>query len=136
MRNDQPTFPIIVSLALTGVSLLRAQAQPPVIRAGSVVNAASHISPGLPNYGVAQGSMFIVKGQGLSARTPSSTAWRVCAPSCSNVSAPPFPLMVDRIGLNTTYAFRKSYEFHPVNGANVVHRHSWAGDLAGRNRRH
>src|SRR5215470_15131431 len=52
-------------LSLSGMSLLHAQ---PVIRTNGVVNAASHISPGLPNYGVAQGSLFIVKGQGLYSR--------------------------------------------------------------------
>src|SRR6266478_5020996 len=60
----------IALLELTGVSLLYAQAQPPVIRANSVVNAASQIPPGLPNYGIAQGSMFILKGQGLASATP------------------------------------------------------------------
>ena len=43
----------IALLELTGVSLLYAQAQPPLIRANSVVNAASQIPPGLPNYGIA-----------------------------------------------------------------------------------
>src|SRR5205085_4760439 len=43
----------LLSLACTG--LLHAQAQPPVINANTVVNAASRIPPGLPNYGVAQG---------------------------------------------------------------------------------
>src|SRR5258708_8628130 len=70
MRHHHLTFPVIAFLALTGVSRLHAQAQSPVIRANSVVNAASHISPGLPNYGVAQGSMFIVRGQGLASGTP------------------------------------------------------------------
>ena len=55
-------------LSLSSVSLLRAQPQPPVI--ASVVNAASRISPGLPNYGIAQGSMFTVIGQGLAAASP------------------------------------------------------------------
>src|SRR5258707_12972286 len=66
MRHSLPYFPAIAWLALTGASL----AQSPVIRANSVVNAASHISPGLPNYGVAQGSLVIVRGQGLASGTP------------------------------------------------------------------
>lgn len=37
----------------------------PVIRPNSVVNAASYLQPGLPNHGIAQGGMFILKGQGL-----------------------------------------------------------------------
>src|SRR5258707_11010136 len=64
-----PRFSIIVLLALTGASL-SAQAQPPMITANTVVNAASRISPGLPNYGIAQGSMFSLKGQGLASATP------------------------------------------------------------------
>src|SRR5260370_35376621 len=66
-------FPAVAWLALAGVSLLYAQAQGPVISANSVVNAASQIPPGLPNYGVAQGSMFILKGQGLASATPTIT---------------------------------------------------------------
>src|SRR5260370_16925078 len=64
-----PGFPITAILALTGASL-SGQAQPPMITANSVVNAASRISPGLPNYGIAQGSMFSLKGQGLASATP------------------------------------------------------------------
>jgi len=44
----------------------------------SVTNAASYLSPGLPNYGIAQGSMFIVKGQNLG--------------SCPTTLPPPLPL--------------------------------------------
>lgn len=55
---------------LSGVSLLYAQAQPPVITPNSVVNAASRIPPGLPNYGIAKGSMFSVRGQNLAVRMP------------------------------------------------------------------
>jgi len=73
MHNHLPAFPAIACLVLTGVSLLCAQAQPPVIRANGIVNAASHISPGLPNYGIAQGSMFIVKCEGLATRMPQFT---------------------------------------------------------------
>src|SRR6476659_4288549 len=51
--------------AFTGVL---AQAQPPFVRPESVVNAASYITPGLPSYGIAQGGMFIVKGQRLGPR--------------------------------------------------------------------
>jgi hypothetical protein len=55
------------------------------------------------------------------ARFPfSPTASRLRAILGSNVSAPPFPLMIDRIGLNTTCAFRKQNEFQPVNGANLT----------------
>jgi uncharacterized protein (TIGR03437 family) len=35
------------------------------------------------------------------------------------VSATPFPLMVDRIGLNATCAFRPSNEFQPIDGAKL-----------------
>ena len=39
----------------------------PVIQAGSVTNAASYIPDGLPSSGVAQGSIFILKGRNLGA---------------------------------------------------------------------
>ena len=55
------------------------------------------------------------------ARFPlSTTAARLRAILGTNVNATPFPLMVDRSGLNTTCAFRSSYEFQPVNGAKVT----------------
>jgi uncharacterized protein (TIGR03437 family) len=37
----------------------------PTIRSGGVVNAASHVPPGLPNYGIARGGIFIVSGDNL-----------------------------------------------------------------------
>ena len=59
-------FPIRTS-AVFLVAMGAALAQP-VIRPNSVVNAASYLQPGLPNYGIAQGGMFILKGGGLGAR--------------------------------------------------------------------
>ncbi len=54
------------------------------------------------------------------ARFPfSTTATRLNAILGTNVYAAPFPLMYSYSGLNTTGAFRKWYEFQPVNGANV-----------------
>jgi uncharacterized protein (TIGR03437 family) len=44
-----------------------AQAQP-VIRTGSVVNAANNLPSAYPNAGLAQGGVFILKGRGLGAR--------------------------------------------------------------------
>ncbi|MFB3827541.1 MAG: IPT/TIG domain-containing protein [Bryobacteraceae bacterium] len=37
----------------------------PAIAERGVVNAASNIAPGLPNYGIARGSLFLVKGSGF-----------------------------------------------------------------------
>ena len=37
----------------------------PVINSGSVVNSASYLSQGLPGSGIAQGSIFTIKGSGL-----------------------------------------------------------------------
>jgi len=37
----------------------------PAIDKGGVTNAASNIAPGLPNYGIARGSLFVVKGTGF-----------------------------------------------------------------------
>src|SRR5215813_2054300 len=53
------------SLLLTAAGAALAQ---PTIRPNAVVNAASYTQPGLPNYGLAQGGMFILKGQNLGAR--------------------------------------------------------------------
>jgi uncharacterized protein (TIGR03437 family) len=46
---------------------LGAMAQP-AIRAGSVVNAANNLPAGFPNAGLAQGSIFVVKGRNLGAK--------------------------------------------------------------------
>jgi uncharacterized protein (TIGR03437 family) len=55
------------------------------------------------------------------ARFPfSATAARLRKIVGSNVNAPPFPLIAGYTGLNATCAFRKSYEFQPVNGAKVA----------------
>ena len=51
-------------LCFLAASLPHAQAQPS-IAAATVVNAASRIPKGLPNYGIAQGSLFTLTGQGL-----------------------------------------------------------------------
>jgi hypothetical protein len=60
-------------LFFVGASLPHAQAQPS-IAAATVVNAASRIPKGLPNYGIAQGSLFTLTGQGLvTAATPPIT---------------------------------------------------------------
>src|SRR6266700_8272290 len=80
MQNHPAAFPAVAWLALAGVSRLYAQAQAPVISVNSVVNAASQIPPGLPNYGVAQGSMFILRGQGLASATPPITVANVPLP--------------------------------------------------------
>jgi uncharacterized protein (TIGR03437 family) len=37
----------------------------PTIKKGGVVNAASYVPPGLPNYGIARGATFVVRGDGL-----------------------------------------------------------------------
>ena len=54
-------------LLLTAAGVALAQPQPSIFP-GSVVNAASYAQPGLPNYGVAQGGVFILKGQNLGTR--------------------------------------------------------------------
>jgi uncharacterized protein (TIGR03437 family) len=69
MRHHLTAFPAI-AVFTAAVGLVHAQPQPPIIRPNSAVNAASHIFPGLPNYGVAQGSLLIVRGQGLASGTP------------------------------------------------------------------
>ncbi len=55
------------------------------------------------------------------ARFPfSATAARIRAILGSDVSAAPFPLMNSNVGVNTTCAFRKPYEFKPVNGVKIA----------------
>ncbi len=56
---------IFCNLAL-GITLLAgAAAAQPVIGSGGILNAASYSLTGLPNSGIAQGSMFLVFGSGL-----------------------------------------------------------------------
>jgi len=55
------------------------------------------------------------------ARFPlSATAARLRTILGSNLNAAPFPLMIDRTGLNATCAFRKSYEFQPVSAPKIA----------------
>ena len=56
----------VVSLAAIFLSIT-VGAQPSIRRA-SVVNAANNLPAGLPNGGLAQGGMFVLKGAGLGAR--------------------------------------------------------------------
>ncbi len=60
---------------LWGASCVSAQMS---IDQASVSNAASYLPAGLPNFGIAQGSIFVVKGQNLGA--------------CGVVKADQFPL--------------------------------------------
>ncbi|MBC8035865.1 MAG: hypothetical protein H7X89_01415, partial [Rhizobiales bacterium] len=55
---------ITTLLAITAATIVSAFGQP-VINDGGVLNAASYARPGLPNYGVGQGSLFVVFGQRL-----------------------------------------------------------------------
>ena len=43
----------------------RASAQAPTIGAGGIINAASNALPGMPNSGIAQGSMFLIFGDNM-----------------------------------------------------------------------
>lgn len=72
-------------------------------------------------------TIFSIPGPSLAwmepyiARFPlSTTAARLRMILGSNVNAAPFPLLVDRAGLNTTGAFRGSYEFQPVSGVKAT----------------
>jgi len=72
----------IYTLCAVLVAAMAAHAQTPAITA--VENAATNIQPGLPNAGIAQGSMFVVKGSNLG---PSTT-----------VKATVFPLPTNQAG--------------------------------------
>ncbi len=93
--------------SLSSVSLLPAQTKPPVISANTVVNAASQIPPGLPNYGIAQGSIFTLVVQGLASATPA-------------ISVASFPLQLTLAGASMQIA---------VAGAtvNVPMIYTWSG---------
>src|SRR5690348_13468481 len=56
----------ILSLVVLVVSFVHlATASSPAINPGGVVNAASYTTAGMPNSGIARGSMFIAFGTGL-----------------------------------------------------------------------
>src|SRR5579871_6447541 len=56
------------SLCIAALSFALSAGAQPAIRASSVVNAANNLQAGLPNAGLAQGSMFVLKGQNLGAK--------------------------------------------------------------------
>jgi len=53
---------------LAAVSMAVCAGAQPVIRTSSVVNAANNLQTGLPNAGLAQGAMFVLKGRNLGAK--------------------------------------------------------------------
>lgn len=53
---------------IAALSLALSAGAQPVIRPSSVVNAANNLPAGLPNAGLAQGSIFVLKGQNLGAK--------------------------------------------------------------------
>ena len=55
----------LATRVLLGVALAACAYAQPTIRAGGVTNAASYISPDLPNGAIARGSFFVVKGTNL-----------------------------------------------------------------------
>ena len=55
----------LIRLCILLAGLCFVLAGQPIISEGGVVNAASYTLPGLPYYGIAQGSMFVIKGQDL-----------------------------------------------------------------------
>lgn len=60
---------------ILGIALLvRAAAAQPVVSSGGILNAASYSLSGLPNSGIAQGSMFVVFGSGLGPATLSQVS--------------------------------------------------------------
>ena len=56
---------LFCNLAVGIILLAGAAAAQPVIGSGGILNAASYSLTGLPNSGIAQGSMFLVFGSGL-----------------------------------------------------------------------
>ena len=66
-RKPMPQTLVTLSCILLLVSAATAQ---PVIRPWGVVNAASNVPDGLPNSGIAQGSIFLVNGSGLGDDNP------------------------------------------------------------------
>ncbi len=63
-----PQNPIQLSCFLL-LTAAMATAQP-IIQSNGVVNAASNAPSGLPNSGIAQGSIFLINGTGLGAANP------------------------------------------------------------------
>lgn len=55
---------VLLGIGWLAITLVTAQAEP-VISPDGIVNAASYIPSGLPNSGIAQGSLFVVMGSGL-----------------------------------------------------------------------
>ena len=61
-EHREPTLSPPTDTSAPSRSGCRPSAQTPVINPGGIVNNASYIPLGLPNSGIAQGSMFILKG--------------------------------------------------------------------------
>jgi hypothetical protein len=92
-------FPIVgcsvLSLCLQFIFSAPLSAAPPFIAA--LENNYSYISPGSPNYGIAQGSLFIISETIWRIRPPvpclhmlrARQRWNICSPICRLEAMPP-----------------------------------------------
>jgi uncharacterized protein (TIGR03437 family) len=87
---------LMLALLVTAVAALGQ----PSINIGGVVNSASYIPPGLPNSGIAQGSLFIIKGKKLGA--------------CGTVVAGEFPLKTAMGGTSIKVGTRDAWMVYVV----------------------
>ncbi len=59
----------LTAVLLSGATMAIAQAQQPTITAGGIQNSGSYAPAGLPNAAIAQGSLFVIKGNNLGPAT-------------------------------------------------------------------
>ncbi|MGH9627953.1 MAG: hypothetical protein ACRD7E_06385 [Bryobacteraceae bacterium] len=91
-------------LRMVGVSaaFLAAAFAQPVVSSGGVMNAASYALPGLPNSGIAQGSMFIVFGSRLG---PSALVQANSFPLLANLAGTSIRVTVNGTGVDALMVY-------------------------------
>lgn len=87
----------VLSLSIPALLFITtAAAQKPTV--GGVVNAASYIQPGLPNYGIAQGSIFVVFGTNMGPATLMQAGFPL--PSATGLAGTSVQVTVNNVTVN------------------------------------
>lgn len=87
----------VLSLSIPALLFMAtAAAQKPTV--GGVVNAASYIQPGLPNYGIAQGSIFVVFGTNMGPGTLAQSGFPL--PSAAGLAGTSVQVTVNNVTVN------------------------------------
>jgi len=106
---------IILSFSVLSMLLIgTAAAQPKV---GGIVNAASYIQPGLPNYGIAQGSIFVVFGSNMGPAQLAQAGFPL--PSAAGLAGTSVQIMVSGVTVNAFMIYTSATQLAAILPSNT-----------------